>query len=51
MTAQDVGAACAADHLAVVAPCHRVPKADGSISGYRRGAHRTRKLLTLEKAA
>lgn len=51
MTAQEVGAACAANRLAVVVPCHRVLKADGSISGYRWGAHRKRKLLTLEKAA
>ena len=32
-TAQEVGAACAANVLAVVVPCHRVVKADGSISG------------------
>ncbi len=32
-TAQDVGAACAANVLAVAIPCHRVVKADGSIAG------------------
>ncbi|MFZ0206646.1 MAG: methylated-DNA--[protein]-cysteine S-methyltransferase, partial [Roseiarcus sp.] len=36
-TAQEVGAACAANLLAVAVPCHRVLKADGSISGYRWG--------------
>lgn len=51
ITAQEVGAACAANRLAVVVPCHRVLKADGSISGYRWGVHRKRRLLALEKAA
>ncbi len=51
LTAQEVGAACAANRLAVVVPCHRVLKTDGSISGYRWGVHRKRKLLMMEKAA
>ncbi len=50
-TAQDVGAACAANRLAVVVPCHRVVKADGSISGYRWGVHRKRLLINLEGVA
>lgn len=50
-TAQDVGAACAANVLAVAIPCHRVVKADGSISGYRWGVHRKRKLINLEAVA
>ena len=50
-TAQDVGAACAANVLAVVIPCHRVVKADGSISGYRWGVQRKRKLINLEAVA
>lgn len=50
-TAQDVGAACAADLLAVAIPCHRVVKADGSISGYRWGVHRKRKLINREAVA
>ena len=49
-TAQEVGAACAANVLAVAIPCHRVLKADGSISGYRWGVRRKRKLLGLEAA-
>ncbi|MET0239482.1 MAG: methylated-DNA--[protein]-cysteine S-methyltransferase [Sphingobium sp.] len=51
ITAQEVGPACAANRLAVVIPCHRVLKAGGSISGYRWGVHRKRKLLAMEKAA
>lgn len=48
VTAQQVGAACAANRLAVVVPCHRVLKADGSISGYRWGVRRKRHLLQRE---
>lgn len=51
MTAQEVGAACAANRLAVLVPCHRVVKADGSISGYRWGVERKRWLLATEAAA
>lgn len=50
-TAQEVGAACAANVLAVAIPCHRVLKADGSISGYRWGVRRKRKLLSTEATA
>lgn len=50
-TAQEVGAACAANVVAVIVPCHRVVKADGSISGYRWGVSRKRRLLEMERAA
>jgi AraC family transcriptional regulator of adaptative response/methylated-DNA-[protein]-cysteine methyltransferase len=50
-TAQEVGAACAANRLAVAVPCHRVVKADGSISGYRWGVQRKRRLINLEGVA
>jgi AraC family transcriptional regulator of adaptative response/methylated-DNA-[protein]-cysteine methyltransferase len=50
-TAQEVGAACAANRLAVAVPCHRVVKADGSISGYRWGVHRKRRLMDMEGVA
>ncbi len=50
-TALDVGAACAANVLAVAIPCHRVVKVDGSISGYRWGVQRKRKLIDREAAA
>jgi AraC family transcriptional regulator of adaptative response/methylated-DNA-[protein]-cysteine methyltransferase len=47
-TAQEVGAACAANVVALAVPCHRVVKADGSISGYRWGINRKRRLLEKE---
>jgi AraC family transcriptional regulator of adaptative response/methylated-DNA-[protein]-cysteine methyltransferase len=47
-TAQEVGVACAANRHAVAIPCHRVLKADGSISGYRWGVARKRALLARE---
>jgi AraC family transcriptional regulator of adaptative response/methylated-DNA-[protein]-cysteine methyltransferase len=50
-TAQEVGAACAANLLAVAIPCHRVVKADGSVSGYRWGVQRKRKLINREAVA
>jgi AraC family transcriptional regulator of adaptative response/methylated-DNA-[protein]-cysteine methyltransferase len=50
-TAQDVGAACAANVLAVAVPCHRVVKADGSVSGYRWGVQRKRRLINMEGVA
>jgi AraC family transcriptional regulator, regulatory protein of adaptative response / methylated-DNA-[protein]-cysteine methyltransferase len=50
-TAQEVGAACAANVLAVAVPCHRVVKADGSISGYRWGVRRKRRLINQEGVA
>ena len=50
-TAQDVGAACAANRIAIAVPCHRVVKADGSISGYRWGVQRKRRLINMEGVA
>jgi AraC family transcriptional regulator of adaptative response/methylated-DNA-[protein]-cysteine methyltransferase len=50
-TAQDVGAACAANRIAVAVPCHRVVKSDGSISGYRWGVLRKRRLINIEGVA
>jgi AraC family transcriptional regulator of adaptative response/methylated-DNA-[protein]-cysteine methyltransferase len=46
--AREVGEACAANRLAVIVPCHRVVKKDGSISGYRWGVRRKRALLERE---
>ena len=37
--------------LAVLVPCHRVIKKDGSISGYRWGVQRKRELLARERRA
>jgi AraC family transcriptional regulator of adaptative response/methylated-DNA-[protein]-cysteine methyltransferase len=50
-TAQEVGAACAANRIAVAVPCHRVVKADGAISGYRWGVQRKRRLINMEGVA
>jgi len=50
-TAQDVGAACAANRIAVIVPCHRVVRADGGISGYRWGVWRKRQLINAEDIA
>ena len=49
--AREVAEACAANVLAVVVPCHRVVKKDGSISGYRWGFKRKRALLEREHRA
>lgn len=50
-TAQEVGAACAANRIAVAVPCHRVVRSDGAIAGYRWGVQRKRRLINLEGVA
>lgn len=47
--ARDVTAAIAANTLAILIPCHRVVKKDGSLSGYRWGSKRKRALLERER--
>lgn len=46
-----VGAACGANPLALVVPCHRVIGANGALTGYRWGKDRKRRLLEIEGAA
>jgi AraC family transcriptional regulator, regulatory protein of adaptative response / methylated-DNA-[protein]-cysteine methyltransferase len=46
-----VARAIASNRLAVVVPCHRVLRRDGSISGYRWGVERKRSLLEKEQVA
>jgi AraC family transcriptional regulator of adaptative response/methylated-DNA-[protein]-cysteine methyltransferase len=50
-TAQEVGAACAANKIAIAIPCHRIVKSDGSIAGYRWGVRRKRRLINIEGVA
>jgi AraC family transcriptional regulator of adaptative response/methylated-DNA-[protein]-cysteine methyltransferase len=40
-----VARACATNRLAVVVPCHRVVREDGSLAGYKWGVNRKRQLL------
>lgn len=49
-TAQEVGQACAGNRVALVIPCHRVVRTDGSLGGYRWGVRRKRQLLEREGA-
>jgi AraC family transcriptional regulator of adaptative response/methylated-DNA-[protein]-cysteine methyltransferase len=46
---REVSAAISSNPVAVVVPCHRVVKKDGSISGYRWGVKRKRILLAREQ--
>ena len=44
-----VASACARNRIAVLVPCHRVLRADGSLGGYRWGNARKRALLDSER--
>ena len=45
------GTACGANRIAVLIPCHRVLRGDGSLGGYRWGLERKRVLLDAERVA
>lgn len=46
-----VANACARNPVALVIPCHRVVRGDGSLGGYRWGARRKQRLLEMERSA
>ena len=45
-----VARACATNRVALLVPCHRVIAASGSLTGYRWGVERKRRLLEAERA-
>ena len=47
--ARAVGAACAANPVPILVPCHRVVASDGSLGGYSGGLHMKKRLLELEQ--
>lgn len=47
--ARAVGRACGSNKLALVVPCHRVVRADGTLGGWRWGVARKQKLLARER--
>jgi len=46
-----VANACAANPLALVIPCHRVVRSDGTLAGYRWGLECKRELIEKEAVA
>lgn len=49
--ARAVASACAHNRVAVVVPCHRVVRSDGSLGGYRWGLPMKQRVLERERAA
>lgn len=47
----DLHPTCATNPVALVVPCHRVTRTDGTLGGYRWGIERKRYLLDKEEAA
>ena len=45
-----VARACATNRVAVVIPCHRVAREDGTLAGYKWGVERKKRLLDTERA-
>lgn len=50
-TTRAVGTANGMNRIAILIPCHRVVRADGSLGGYGGGIWRKRRLLDLERAS
>jgi AraC family transcriptional regulator of adaptative response/methylated-DNA-[protein]-cysteine methyltransferase len=48
--ARAVGRACGSNKLALIVPCHRVVREDGTPGGWRWGAARKQKLLADESS-
>ena len=44
-----IGNACGANPIALVIPCHRVMRSDGSLGGYRWGVERKQQLIEIEQ--
>jgi AraC family transcriptional regulator of adaptative response/methylated-DNA-[protein]-cysteine methyltransferase len=51
LAARAVAKACAANPVAILIPCHRIVRADGSLGGYRWGVDRKASLLQKEGRA
>ena len=49
LAARAVAKACAANPVAILIPCHRVIRANGSLGGYRWGVGRKKSLLAQER--
>lgn len=47
--ARAIGNACGNNRLALIVPCHRVVREDGSLGGWRWGVERKRELLAIER--
>ena len=45
-----VASACGRNRIAVLIPCHRVLRSDGSLGGYRWGLNRKQRLLQKERS-
>ncbi|HVC15701.1 MAG TPA: methylated-DNA--[protein]-cysteine S-methyltransferase, partial [Rhodanobacter sp.] len=47
--ARAIGRACGSNRLALIVPCHRIVREDGSPGGWRWGVERKRQLLDREQ--